>query len=184
MLSSLPPQGLGAAASTFLEFLEKITVAANSQNQDFAATLDGDTDGAYVVVGSVVNNGSGAAILSLQPNALTTNMVHQRLTGSSTSATAAANTDALRLSTPANTAWCSFFAVFHARKVASAVAKPRFYWCFDSSPNVLGTSHFTVLRSGHWNETSTNVTSIRIASDIANGIGAGSELFLYKLRGW
>jgi len=167
------PSGGGGGGLTFIELL---SITANAQDAAFAATLAGDTDGVYLVQCEFVNGGGATVIYSLEPNSLATNqtsIIHYN-----DGTTAASNAyNLLFLNTLVSGDQGSAQLTFHSRKVFNSVARKRYtegLFATTFTNQAGGRIH------GRWNETSVNVTSLRIHSDIANGIGNGSQFKLYK----
>lgn len=167
-----PPGGSGA-----LTFIEDLTVGGSAVSDiTFSATLDGDTDGQYIIQGSVSDPNVGLGTeLRLQPNAVTSNQ-SSRWQGNinDVGAVGATASSSMVLGIHMNVSGVTFFnAIFRAK-----TGKMRS--CISQMGYVGATRSGFVAGGGGWTDTSTNVTSIKIASSAANGIGAGSNFKLYK----
>lgn len=157
--------------------IEKKLVTADVTDVDFTG-LDGDTDEIYRILGRIVV--VGLEDITLQPNNITTNQASRFLQsgGSGTSADLLlANSedgfDRLR----------TFDATFWAKKNPNGVAVNRvlhsFYTILAAATTQANSPGFN---GAVWNETTTNVTSLRIHAATASGIKNGSTIALYKLR--
>jgi len=175
-LSFVAPNLTASGGSGGLTLVEHKTVTSNSTTQTFSG-LDGNSDGTYSLSCRIVNNSGGsAAVYTWQPNAVTSNQASRH------NAAGGSNTDTSNLQLGignSNGNWASFTATIFAKANPHSIGFARTYTgqvtYFTSSPAVgIGTT------GGGWNETSTNITSIVVVSDQANGIGDGSECWLYK----
>ena len=150
--------------------IETFTVGSDQTSITFAATLDGDTDQVYEIEGNLVNNSGADIDLTLQPNAVNTNQT-SNVRGTDRAYLLMVNSS---LGNTNKTAY-----VFCALVAKTAVGPRRFITnsISEGSPqNAL----LTWFGAGFWTDTSTNITSMRILSSSANGIGSGSEFRLYK----
>jgi len=158
-----------------LQFIEKKIVTVNVQSVTFSG-LNGDVDEVYVLHATVKNNGSSIANYFLQPNGITSNQETEFLAVQA-GTIISANTIQLRLNNNNGVGdHCSWDAVFFARKLINGIVAPR-----DLLVRTYGNGRMEV-GAARWTETTTNVTSLQIAATIANGIGNGSSLVLYKVR--
>lgn len=163
--------------------VERKLVTANATSYTFS-TLDGNTDEIYIVIGHMLNSSGSAALYSLKPNNVTTNQTCGTNVwgGFATSSTptiweiAGSNTI-----TADNATWVWFRAEIYAKDNANSVATKRHFNStahYTNAGAILGES-----ATGQWNETSTNLTSLVVFCNQANGIGDGSVLELWKMRG-
>ena len=169
--------GSSGAVSGALVLVEEQTLGADATVVTFS-DLDGDEDGTYVLLGYFTNDSGSSSSLFLEPNGLATNQEYELC--SVTEGTFAGATDtAGMLLTGINTAENStFFAWFHAQKTSGA---NRGAYSFETRDFGAADSRFRGLESV-WDETATNVTSIEIQSDVADGINTSSTFKLFKLR--
>lgn len=163
---STPAGGSGA-----LTLVEAHQVVANVTSFTFSS-LDGDTDGQYLLLLRIVFNGN-ANTITVRPNAVSTNTTYSRtFTGGSD-----AGSDwpvGVGLSTGAN---CVGTMTIFSPKSLNSVSLNRysvFHWVQDNAGII------QVTGAGKWLETATNITSIQIFSNVASGIGDGSYAALYK----
>ena len=161
-----------------LTLVEHKTTTANTTTVTFSS-LDGNTDGTYKLQGKIIQNGSGTAALLMRPNGATTNLLSSLGSFFSNTNGSNATSDLTLLFTNASGQAASFEITIHARKNANSVAQIFTYNGTSSNPRI-GTSNFTNITGGAWDESSTNVTSIDLVSGISSGIGSGSEFWLYK----
>jgi hypothetical protein len=174
----------GPAASGGLTLVATNTLASDAQTSTFSG-LDGDTDGVYLIIADLICVG-GVAI-TLQPNGVTTNQSTQYQTNQQGTGSAQSNTATLLLCNGsqdgAANSNISITSTFFASKLIGSTAIPR---------RMISTAQFICTSGGHtnhigcfysggyWNETSTNVTSIVIAANVANALRTGSRISLYK----
>lgn len=157
-----------------LILLSSTIVTAAAQTVTISG-LDGDAHANYLLLAKIANGANAAVLYDIRPNGLTTNQtaVWETLnTGGRTN-----NTGSIIYlgGAPAN-AWCTIECLIHAAKTINSISKPR---AFTSRAEYPSTT-FTFLRvGGMWNETSTNLTSIDVHCDTANGIGDGSRFDVY-----
>lgn len=156
------------------------------ENKDFAVAgtsytfnnLDGDTDEVYLLVYRIIKNVVAFAQTSLRPNGITTNQQSYDSwfgsfsgTGNTTTLLIQSNGTAAVGGVEAGHMW------IHAKTgVSRSISGLRNLW--DAG----GPTNLTSLIAGRWTDTTTNITSLEVVCDQANGIGAGSYLRLYKLR--
>ena len=164
----------GGGGTPGLELVEYKLVTANSTQQTFNS-LDGNTDGQYKLKARLKNNSGSTSVYSWRPNNVTTNQQFQRLlvTGTSTPSASTGSVLAIHALNASVTGIADYD--IYARANPNSVASGRFYagFSYDTTPAL---KHY----GGDWNDTSANITSIVINSDQTNGIGDGSELWLYK----
>lgn len=163
----------GAGALTLVE---SHTFTANATSFTFSG-LDGDTDGQYLLIGRLIANG-GTNTLNLEPNALASNLLFSRNFngGQNTDLTDWRLCDACSASTTIH-----FALTVYGSKSINSVASVRNV--NGSITQVIGGgsgSNFILNVGGTWNETATNLTSLRLISNVASGIGNGSYAALYK----
>lgn len=161
-----------------LILVENKIIAANTQTVTFSG-LDGDTDGSYLLLGKIKNGAASDDEVQVRPNGVTTNLtqVWANFDGSSLAVNTESNWDWIYLA--ANSV-ASGRMLISAQKVVHSVAKERRMQ--STSYTDIGGVKRCYERTGLWNETSTNLTSLDIVSDIANGIGDGSVIGLYKFK--
>lgn len=160
------------------ELVEAKTVTANSTTLTFSG-LDGDTDSAYMLVWSIINNAGANVFYSVQPNGVTSNQggTFSNWTTTFNSST----TSALTVGNGLDGGNSYGVAYFYASKSIDSIARKRGTWSQGTYTSAAAAASGTFVSSGIWNESSTNVTSIEFESDSANGIGDGSRVCLYKL---
>lgn len=156
------------------------TVGADVQNYDITG-LSGDTDGDYILSGRILIPNGASPVITVQPNQIS------------------ANQDALTQSTPASGAPITSrisSILLNAMPTADAAGTP-FVWFIlrltalsgrvrrfiVNGTDVTGSSTnvrrlITVV--GEWSDTSTVITSLRIATTVAATIKAGSFFVLQR----
>jgi len=168
----------GSAGSSGLTLIEHKTVTTNSTTVTFSS-LDGNTDGIWRLIVKLKNNSGSGPFYILAPNGATTNLNSGQFYQQNASAGQSAYTDKLTLGF-ANATATVFSGSFDItpRKTAHSIGLPLNYT--GAFQNFDGSTLYQGTVGGQWNETSTNVTTLDVTSTIANGIGDGSELWLYK----
>lgn len=132
--------------------------------------MNGDRDGGYLIEGWCAANG-GTVNLTIRPNGLTTNQDGRRC--EVTGGVAGSGRAELYLATAGVGNPMAFRALFSSR-----TGRARFFICMGHEGAGGNTGrYFTAM----WNETVTNITSIDIVSDIANGIASGARFTITRL---
>jgi hypothetical protein len=158
----------GGTGGGNLVLIEKQSVTGSDVSSVTFSSLDGDTDENYYLVGYWLNSYNGANNLYLEPNGLTTNLYFDYLLHS------AAHGD--------DTTWAIAYASALSGQVffwAWIQAKSGRYRTFTSEERAIDLQ--SAHRIGQWKDNSTNLTSLVLESQNADGIGVDSEFILYKL---
>jgi hypothetical protein len=169
-----------------LEYMDRVEVSADTNSVTFGASgdgelqraLDGDVDGVYFIKYYVKHTADDD--ICLRPNGASTNQTSQRTTLESSRGT---HSDRLVLLEGGSTMpwYGEGYCYLDARTSIGGVARARTYHAwqyFEGSAAQL----YGRMVSGKWNETSTNITSLEIATFAGNNyIGAGSVFELYRL---
>lgn len=153
-------------------------LAAAAQQVDFTG-LDGDDDVMYRLVWVVENDSGGNCNYYLRPNGtITTNMrttYINTVPGSSGN-----NTWELAFGSATQSALVGVEWIYASTAGPASGATIRRAW--GASWRVQGSTGGALeLRTTAWNETATNITSLRFYASAANGIGADSTIWLDKL---
>jgi len=156
-----------------LELIETKRIAASVASVTFSG-LNGNVDEQYVLAGRIKNGQAGASFVTLRPNGIVAAQSTEKVTGIA-AAVAAANVADLRVAEPQSlfTSW--FFSTIIAK-----TGQPRFLFSTESQQRAAATASLFTF-AGLWNDTVTNITSLSVFSSLALGLGAGSELTLYRL---
>lgn len=139
--------------------------------------LDGDTDGLYLLKGRLKNGAAADTLLSVRPNGSSSNLSLISHYWNSGGAAQAGGSDWYWLQA-ANGSGSYGDMTICARKIANSVAQPRYAFANlwgDPSGVVHG---FSIAYK--WNDTTNNLTSLDVTANQTNGIGDGSEFWLYK----
>ena len=174
------PGGGGGGVGTGWQLIEVKDITVDATTVTFSG-LDGDADGEYMLLFRFRTSQALEVFYTIEPNGISANQntIRQIIiaTGVSTStfptlllASAGTNTDKQ---------WIGI--VYFDAKTGTTVRQI----ISESSTRL---TNLTIaaggLRrstfAGSWDDTTTNITSLDIVSDIANGIGSGSQLCLYK----
>jgi len=169
------PIGLPAGGGGMLELVESHDFASAATSYTFSG-LDGDTDEVYFAVFRIVKAVAAAITVVLKPNGITTNQVTKGTidgTGSGSISTSTLQIVANGSGTTGD--------VDHGTLPIDAktgvIRTARL-----NSLEAAGSSAYVIDAALSWNETATNITSIDVVCDQANGIAAGSYVRLYKVK--
>ena len=156
-----------------LVLIENKIITSDSQVQTFSG-LDGDSDVAYLLKGTIKSNAGAAADLTLEPNNISTNQTAVLIQGDGTSVTTVTETTLEFGAVLGNGEMCFDLFIFSSKSINS-IARQRIGMskCSIEGPRVR-------MYGFHWNETTTNITSLEVQASSANAIGNGSQLILYK----
>ncbi len=157
------------------ELLERKEVSGSAVQSLTFSGLNGNTDGFYMIIGHVINDDASTTIVTLEPNGLATNQDYER-------AILNAGVWSLGTGTTMEIARCATgqHNIFQCR-FYPATGQSRPYFVQGVRRQASG-DHRAINYWGGWEETSTNVTSIDIQSDVASGIGIGTVICLYRLK--
>ena len=158
--------------------IDKSTVSgAAVTTLDFTG-LDGDKDGGYELEG-YVNNSAGADIfIELQPNAAATSMKYRFLESLNvTSVLGGTDTTKGILVNVLQNAKVGHLVA----RITSRTGRRRFFECvWTTGPD--GTNALVGgVNWGFFDDTATNITSLRVSASSANGLGIGSRFTLRRL---
>jgi hypothetical protein len=165
--TTLNASGGGGITRTLIE---TFTVGSDQTSITFAATLDGNTDEVYEIEGNLVNNAGADIDVTLQPNAVSTNQ--QSYVRSADRTNLLMVNSSIGNTTKFGNVWVAI--------VAKTGVGPRRFVTHSISDGSAQHAILTWFGGGFWTDTSTNITSLKILSSSANGIGAGSVFNLYK----
>ncbi len=171
--------GLGVAPSNGggnCEMVQKIIVSGDpEQTQDFADTLNGDVDQQYWIEASFVNDNAGTAKYSVRINLADWAVNNQQAIFSGTSHTAA------RITTP------EILTLGTSQEGHITVNLPKAETGISRHASVTELRNFnTSIRAEHSIVITTPIKSVNwtrlgIGSDVADGIGVGSILRLWRM---
>lgn len=167
-----------SSGAGMLELIEAHDFAAPATSYSLAG-LDGDTDDLYFLVFKIIKNTVAAMNVDIQPNGVTTNQETRARydgTGGSGTLTAAAirivfNGGATADDIDFGTLW------FQAKTGTDRTGFVEWLEAVAAAGGIYKLSGAFV-----WNENATNITSLDVVADVANGIKTGSFLRLYKLK--
>jgi hypothetical protein len=158
------------------QLVASFAVGADSTTVDVATGLNGDALGCIEIEAEFVNNSAGQPIYTLQPNAVTANQAVNRVTNTTGSVTCVNRTDLMMAIN--NTASAGTRAYAYARMTTKSGRK-RYFLAWGHCQ--VGGNPEEDHQNGEWNDTATVITSLRVASSLANGIGAGSIINVYSI---
>jgi hypothetical protein len=165
----------GPQGSAVLDLVENHDFAAPATSYTFAG-LDGDTDEVYLLTYRIIKAVGAATNVVVQPNALTTNQLTKIVFGGSSSGSDS-YTDLRIIASGSLTTGDVAEGRFWFAAKTGAIRTGRAAWADTDGVNLY--LHDT---AEHWTDTVVNITSLKVLSSQANGIGTGSYLRLYKLR--
>lgn len=170
---------IGGGGGGGITLVEHKTVTTNSTTVTFSG-LDGNTDGIYRLVYKIKNASGATPNYFWHPTGVATNLHSRKGYTNTTDGTFTSNThtDLILGFSNVNNTWLGGSIDIMARKNPNSVASPLTY--NGTAFNYDGTVNWAFFLGGEWTETSTNLTSLDVISASANGIGNGSELWLYK----
>lgn len=181
LLSRFTP-GVAAALSGKLVLVEEKLITADTTSTDFSG-LDGDTHKVYVIQGRLITP-LAISDFVLNPNAVTTNQLCASQVIPGPAAGPATTTGLLiHQSGVAEYRTIAFEGVLWAARIlANGTVRERMWSCRSAGQrNDPSTAIGGYDSIGCWDETATNVTSLRVRSTDATQILAGSWLALYRV---
>ena len=174
------PGGGGGGVGTGWELIEVKDITVDATTVTFSG-LDGDTDGEYMMLFRLRTPLASAVNYTLRPNGISANQNTIRRTVVAAVTTTATFTT-LNFASAGNVTIKQWIGVLHLDAKTGTTARQI---VSNSTTRLTGLTVATggLRRSnygGSWDDTVTNITSLDIVSDLDNGIGAGSQLCLYK----
>jgi hypothetical protein len=167
----------GPAIAGPMEFIEEIEVTgADAQDITFSG-LNGDEDGHYFLVTKWVNGTVGPASVEceIRPNSISTGGETEGYTINSAVLTA---DRVARILLWGSTG--SDYGVFTTH-IHPQTGAPRGFTS-EGFISVAASTGAASKKHGHWNDTSTNITSLLLHADVADGFGVGTKFTLYRIR--
>lgn len=168
-----------APAVAGLTLVEHKQFTANATSYAFS-TLDGNTDGAYLLSCKVKNNSSSGTFdyYTIQPNAGTSNQnAQQDFATGGTAMNGGVRSDLPVAFAKSGGNFTSFDSIVWARITSNSVTFPIQHSSKGFSLD--GTTPY-ITQMGGSDSTGANMTSMTLAASAANGLGDGSECWLYK----
>lgn len=164
------------ASSNRLQLVEETVISgAAVQNSDFSTVLAGDTDGYYMVTGTIVNDDGSANQIIPRLNGASIACNHQKQIATGTSMTAARSTDVHMIGC---TAGHHGHFVFWIPKTETGTERCIIYNASRNDDanirNDFGTMQINTPT------TATEITSIGIGTNVTSGIGVGSVIRLWR----
>lgn len=159
--------------------VERKLVTVSSTTVTFSG-LDGNTDEIYKFIFNFKNGAGSQAVYQFRPNALATNQSVKQWDDSNGGASASDLRFAVAAATSGEVAGD---AVFYAKCDPNGQTVRRKYHSRTAESQAGAGTNLLWQFAGTWNETSTNITSIDITSSVASGIGNGSVIELWKVKG-
>jgi hypothetical protein len=156
-----------------LELIETKRIAASVGSVTFTG-LNGNSDEQYILSGRIKNGQAGASFVTLRPNGIVAAQSTEKVTGIA-GAVAAANVADFRVAEPQ-----SLFTSWIFCKIAAKTGLPRYLFSTETQQRAAATASLFTF-AGLWNDVTTNITSLGVFSSLALGLGAGTELTLYRL---
>lgn len=163
-----------SGASGGLTLIQRQLITSNQTTVTFSG-LDGNVDQFYFLNAFIKNTSGSTEDILLRPNGVTTNLWSRLTSAGFSGDTDAANN---QLGNIISNEFISISMWYNAICNPNGQSYQRVYSAM--SAGMIGGAGGINICGGTWNETTTNITSFDILSSIANGIGNGSVLCLYK----
>lgn len=163
------------------ELVEEKTVTGSAvQTLDFDATLDGNVDGAYMVIGQVKNDTGTTAVIHPRINAATAVGDMQMTFFNNTTITGARSAGASIEICRAFTGKDGWFELLLPTPKASALTR---YAFANNSRNASGSISDQRMQAEITTPASTTqITSLGVAASVASGLGVGSKFWLARRK--
>jgi len=164
---------VGATSGEKWELVEEKVFAGGAQTYDITG-LDGDADGGYMFEAATINDGGGYSDCTLRLNGATA-IGHWQTVRYRNAVVTAASGSTLNILLSSSTSISVFFLTIPASRTGDA--RGGFIFCHDGGTTIqnwLKSFEFTTPASG------TNITSIGLTSNIANGLGVGTVMRVWK----
>ena len=158
-----------------LAIVEAKLFTSNATTYTFSG-LDGDTDGAYLLQGQILNAAASTADYTIRPNGATTNQTGTLAYWTGTTPAALTGTT-LRVANITNAKQGYFSVNISAKCNPSGQAAQRYFT--GTGVTDYASVSLSVI-GGRWNEGATNITTIDFVSSQADGLGEGTLLRLYR----
>jgi len=159
---------------------EKEVTGSAVQTIDFAATLDGDVDGAYMIIGQVKNDTGGSASNYLRINGATAIGDFQLTFFNNTTITGARTAGGSITMCPVFAGKDGWFETILPTPKASALT--RYYFANMSRNASAAISDQRVQAEITTPSSSTKITSLGVGSSAAAGLGVGSKFWLARRK--
>lgn len=181
-LASYP---LSVATTPEWQFVERITIGSAVTTQDFTTVLDGNSDLGYRIVASIIAGSSTYPAYSLRVNGATIACNRRYIFASSTTVATAATDSSIFILGLQPTSGTAKEGGFSAILNYSRTGYERLWRFHGTKANAVvdWQEEFTGTLRMTTPNTSTNITSLGVHCNAANGIGVGSILTLYKKGG-
>lgn len=167
-----------AEASTYqlgFEEMERKILSGDATDVTFLG-LHGDTDRTYLLICSLLAGSGGGSAVTVQPNAVNTNQF-STLSVATDAAVVGASVAELRLAGINGGSPSAARMILFAQTGMRRATEGAYIAGAAIFATPIGVNFF-----GEWNETTTEITSLKIVSSVANGLGTGSILTLYRIR--
>lgn len=176
VVTIIGPAAAGGGGGGALQLVENHDFVAVATSYTFSG-LSGDSDEVYFLVFRIVKAVAVAFKVVLRPNGITTNQLTKGTIDGTGSAGIAETTLQITTNGSLTTGDVSYGSLWFDAK--TGVRRTGRLNALHAESN--GTSVYLEDAAMLWNETVTNITSIDVVCDQANGIGIGSYLRLYRL---
>lgn len=174
--------GVYGGFSGVYTLLEEITRGSDTTDQDFSTTLSGNTDKGYLVEVMLINNSGATASYSLRMNGsgITSTQQYSFAYGGSLYAASESSSRFMAL----GTSGIAQIGVARIDFPFMDTGHERFYrWESSHAGSSATVDWWAAFGNFSSPSTATNITSLGIGCNQTNGIGTGSVLRLYKLKG-
>jgi hypothetical protein len=164
-----------SSGSGALELIQDQTLTVAGTSVTFSG-LDGDTDEVYFLTFRAIKAVVATIAVTLRPNGITTNQVTRATVAGSGTGTISTSTLQIVANGGPTTGDTDHGTVTLDAKTG-ALRTGRL-----NSLEAAGSAVFIIDGAISWNETATNITSLDVVCDQANGLAAGSYFRLYRLN--
>lgn len=173
-----------------LQFVGKTVLPSSAVNLDVVG-LDGDADKIYIGFYDLFNDEAASSVqnleVNIEPNGLTSGMRNTQVVWSGAIVSGAGGTNpkiAAVGSLVAGIGRGSGFFIFHAARTVNGVTPnngERQIISISTQQAQSGIDAVGLMSANTWEDSTTNLTSIRLRNVASNPLGAGSQLTIYKL---
>lgn len=164
----------GGGANTGWVFVEEKTMSVGATTMDFSSTLNGDSDGAYMICIRTIGNAGGGANTGLRINGATWVVDREYILGNGAVITSAFQTgvsNCMDTSNAGDSSYCEVV-IYPTQTGAIRFAKTMSYMNYPGTDQ-----QFTAVSVITTPNTATNITSLGIYSTLAMQVGTKMTLF-------
>lgn len=172
---------VAGGGTNYFELMENKEFGSAATSYTFSTSVSGDVDHQYYFQYRIVKGAAGAQTTYIRPNSLTTNQRFRARYVGSTEGTINDATGGILISNNGSGSTGAAeidSGVIWIQAATGANRTAQLEWVQSTA----GPDLFRIFGGWHWTDTSTNITSWTVISTLANNIGAGSYVRLYKVK--